>query len=79
MLGAIASCSFQTKDTAGCEGAWRSASVSHALGIILQRAFFVFPKEERVLADFGKKLILGLIAAACVVGAHAAMVSAVVG
>jgi hypothetical protein len=32
-----------------------------------------------VLADFGKKLILGLIAAACVVGAHAAMVSAVVG
>jgi hypothetical protein len=32
-----------------------------------------------VLADFGKKLILGLIAAACVVGVHAAMVSAVVG
>jgi hypothetical protein len=41
--------------------------------------FPVLPKEESVLADFGKKLILGLIAAACVVGAHAAMVSAVVG
>lgn len=36
-------------------------------------------KEENVLADFGKKLILGLVAAACVVGAHAAMVSTMVG
>ena len=45
----------------------------------VERRCSVFPKEENVLADFGKKLILGLIAAACVVGAHAAMVSAVVG
>ena len=45
----------------------------------VERGCFLFPKEGIVLADFGKKLILGLIAAACVVGAHAAMVSAVVG
>jgi hypothetical protein len=37
------------------------------------------PKEGNVLADFGKKLILGLIAAACLVGVHAAMVHSVVG
>jgi len=36
-------------------------------------------KEGNVLADFGKKLILGLIAAACVVGVHAAMFHSVVG
>lgn len=36
-------------------------------------------KEENVLADFGKKLILGLIAAACVVGVHAAMIASVAG
>lgn len=36
-------------------------------------------KEGNVLADFGKKLILGLIAAACVVGVHAAMVSSMAG
>lgn len=36
-------------------------------------------KEGNVLADFGKKLILGLIAAACVVGVHAAMISSVAG
>jgi len=36
-------------------------------------------KERNVLADFGKKLILGLIAAACLVGVHAAMVYSVVG
>lgn len=27
-----------------------------------------------MLADFGKRLVLGLIVAACVVGVHAAMV-----
>jgi len=36
-------------------------------------------KEGSVLADFGKKLILGLIAVACVVGMHVAMVSSMVG
>ena len=36
-------------------------------------------KEGNVLADFGKKLILGLIAAACVVGVHAAMIASVAG
>ncbi|GAB6110851.1 hypothetical protein [Desulfomicrobium salsuginis] len=36
-------------------------------------------EEETVLADFGKKLILGLIAAACVVGVHAAMIASVAG
>jgi len=41
--------------------------------------FRCFPKEGVVLADFGKKLILGLIAAAFLVGVHAAMVYSVVG
>ena len=36
-------------------------------------------KEADVLVDFGKKVVLGLIAAACLVGAHAAAVSSVVG
>ena len=40
---------------------------------------FATLKEGNVLADFGKKLILGLIAAACVVGVHAAMISSVAG
>jgi hypothetical protein len=46
---------------------------------VVHMAFFEFSQEDSVLVDFGKKLILGLVAAACVVGAHAAMVSAVVG
>ena len=36
-------------------------------------------KEAKVLADFGKKFLLGLVIAACVVGAHAAVVYSVVG
>lgn len=32
-----------------------------------------------MLADFGKKLILGLIVAACLVGAHAAVFHSVSG
>ncbi len=36
-------------------------------------------KEADVLVDFGKKVLLGLIAAACLVGAHAAAVYSVVG
>lgn len=36
-------------------------------------------KEAVVLADFGKKLLLGLVVAACLVGAHAAVVYSVVG
>jgi hypothetical protein len=32
-----------------------------------------------MLADFGKKLILGLIAVACLVGAHAAIFHSVPG
>lgn len=32
-----------------------------------------------MFADFGKRLVLGLIAAACVVGVHAAMVFSSVG
>jgi hypothetical protein len=32
-----------------------------------------------MLADFGKRLVIGLVVAACVVGAHAAMVVSSVG
>lgn len=32
-----------------------------------------------MLADFGKKFLLGLVIAACVVGLHAAVVYSVVG
>ncbi len=36
-------------------------------------------KEADVLMDFGKKFLLGLMVAACLVGAHAAVVYSVVG
>jgi hypothetical protein len=50
-----------------------ASSAGAALGV------FAISKEGNVLADFGKKLILGLIAAACVVGVHAAMISSMAG
>ncbi|BDV02055.1 hypothetical protein TDMWS_21400 [Thermodesulfomicrobium sp. WS] len=36
-------------------------------------------KETRVVKDLGKKIVLGLVAVACLVGAHAALVASVVG
>lgn len=37
------------------------------------------PREVDVLLDLGKKFLLGLVVAACLVGAHAAVVYSVVG
>ena len=54
----------------------RNQCKQEATGICIHRNEI---KEFSMLADFGKKVLLGLLAAACLVGMHAAVVYSITG